>query len=348
MANKKQVDVLKKGVRAWNEWRINSRYDGNTALIDLSGANLSGLDLSSVDIFTHLELFHANLTGADLTRANLGGASLVNSDLTGANLHGARLGGANLWGVYLDDACLTGTLLYDTDFTEASMNRTDFSGSTMDGTIFGNVDLSNIIGLESVACEGPCRIDIATIYLSEGRIPDIFLRYAGVPDSFITYVKSLVITPLEYYSCFVSYSTKDQIFANLLHSQLQRHGARVWLATEDLKIGDRFRAKIDEAIRLYDKLLLVLSKHSVQSPWVEAEVEAAFEKERKQKRTVLFPIRLDDAVMDTEEAWAAEIRRSRHIGDFRKWKVRGEFRIANSRLLRDLNRASPAVDAKKG
>lgn len=67
----------------------------------------------------------------------------------------------------------------------------------------------------------------------------------------------------------------------------------MWLATEDLKIGDRFRTKIDEAIRLYDKLLLVDSKNSVGSPWVESEVEAAFEKERKQKRTVLFPIRLD-------------------------------------------------------
>jgi hypothetical protein len=29
---------------------------------------------------------------------------------------------------------------------------------------------------------------------------------------------------------------------------------RVWLTTEDLKIGDRFRSTIDAAIRLYDKL----------------------------------------------------------------------------------------------
>ena len=57
-----------------------------------------------------------------------------------------------------------------------------------------------------------------------------------------------------------------------------------------------------------------------------SEVEAAFEKERKQKRTVLFPIRLDDAVMETDEAWAAEIRRTRQIGDFRKWKEHDERR----------------------
>jgi hypothetical protein len=331
LANKEQVAILKRGVSAWNEWHIRSG-----SLIDLAGANLSGLDLSSIDVYTHLELSLAKLTGADLTKADLGGASLVNSDLNGANLQGANLSGADLWGVELDNADLTHTLLYDTDFTETSLNGTDFSGSIMDRTIFANVDLRNVKGLESVSCEGPCSINIETVYVSEGRIPEVFLRSAGVPDSLIAYMKSLVVQPIEYYSCFISYSTHDQKFADLLHSQMQSKGARVWLATEDLKIGDKFRTKIDEAIRFYDKLLLVLSENSVKSPWVEAEVEAAFEKERKQKRTVLFPIRLDDTVMDTEEAWAAEIRRTRHIGDFRKWKDHDEFQTALERLLRDL------------
>jgi TIR domain len=100
---------------------------------------------------------------------------------------------------------------------------------------------------------------------------------------------------------------------------------RVWLATEDLKIGDRFRSTIDEAIRMYDKLLLVLWKDSVDSPWVGVEVEAAFEKERNQKRAVLFPIRLDDTVMKTTQAWAADVRRTRHIGDFTQWKKHDQF-----------------------
>ena len=336
MANKKQVELLKQGVRAWNEWRIKTKLDGSSPHIDLTGANLSGLDLSSVDTFTDLQLFHADLTGADLTKADLGGVSLVNSILEGANLRGSDLNSTYFWGSNLDNANLTQTDIRDTDFSETTMDGTDFSDSLMDGAIFVRVDLRNTKGLESVLCEGPCIIDIDTIYLSEGKIPEGFLRGAGVPESLITYMKSLVVEPIEYYSCFISYSTKDQDFADLLHSQLQSKGARVWLATQDLKIGDRFRAKIDEAIRLFDKLLLVLSENSVKSPWVEAEVEAAFEKERKQKRTMLFPIRLDDAVMDANEAWAAEIRRTRHIGDFRKWKNHDKFLSGLGRLLRDL------------
>jgi TIR domain-containing protein len=162
------------------------------------------------------------------------------------------------------------------------------------------------------------------------------MRGAGVPDSLITYTKSLVTEPIQYYSCFISYSTGDQKFAGLLHSQLQAKGVRVWLSTQDLKIGDRLRTKIDEAIRIHDKLLVVLSKNSVMSPWVESEVEAALEEERKHKRTVLFPIRLDDEVMDSTEAWAAEIRRLRYIGDFRRWKDHDTFQEGLTRLLRDL------------
>jgi hypothetical protein len=62
------------------------------------------------------------------------------------------------------------------------------------------------------------------------------------------------------------------------------------------------------AIRLRDKLLLILSEHSIKSDWVETEVTTAFEEELKRGQTVLFPIRLDDAVMDTKEAWAAKLR----------------------------------------
>jgi hypothetical protein len=40
--------------------------------------------------------------------------------------------------------------------------------------------------------------------------------------------------------------------------------------------------------------------------------------------------------METGEAWAAEIRRTRHIGDFRRWKDHDEYQKAFGRLMRDL------------
>jgi hypothetical protein len=51
---------------------------------------------------------------------------------------------------------------------------------------------------------------------------------------------------------------------------------------------------------------------------------------------VLYPVRLDDAMMQTDQAWAAGIRRTRHIGDFTRWKDHDAYQQAFQRLLRDL------------
>jgi hypothetical protein len=60
------------------------------------------------------------------------------------------------------------------------------------------------------------------------------------------------------------------------------------------------------------------------------------ERERKEKQAVLFPVRLENAVMEIENGWPADIRRTRHIGDFRNWKNHDEYQKAFERLLLDL------------
>jgi uncharacterized protein YjbI with pentapeptide repeats len=54
---------------------------------------------------------------------------------------------------------------------------------------------------------------------------------------------------IQFYSCFISYSTQDQEFAQRLHADLQAKNLRCWFAPEDLKIGDRFQGRIEESIR---------------------------------------------------------------------------------------------------
>ena len=62
---------------------------------------------------------------------------------------------------------------------------------------------------------------------------------------------------IQFYSCFISYSTRDQDFGDCLYAGLRANGVRCGLPTEHLKIGERFRSWIDESVRLHDKLLLV-------------------------------------------------------------------------------------------
>jgi hypothetical protein len=128
----------------------------------------------------------------------------------------------------------------------------------------------------------------------------------------------------------------DQLFAEKLHADLQEHGVRCWFAPKDIAIGTEFREAIDEGIRDSERLLLVLSRHSISSAWVKKEVETAFDEEGRRKKLILFPIRLDETIFESTVSWAADIRRARHIGSFTGWKDEQAYRAAFERLLHDL------------
>jgi hypothetical protein len=320
VADKAQVRILKeKGVKAWNEWRkANPEVRPDLIGADLSGANLSDADLSE----------------ADLSRANLGGANLSDADLRGANLIGARLIGTNLRGADLSGA----------DLRWANLNEADLSGAIVGFTHFVNVDLSQVKGLETIRHELPSEISISTIYRSQGKIPFEFLRGAGVPDSFIEYMHSLVGTGLEFYSCFISYSSKDQEFAERLYADLQAKGVRCWYAPHHGEAGKKLHEQIDQAIRLHEKLLLILSADSIKSEWVRTEIKKAAKRQAREKKDVLFPVSLVPfAELHAWECWdgdlgkdlAAEVREYL-IPDFSRWKEHDFYQKALAKLLSDL------------
>jgi hypothetical protein len=372
VANPEHLALIKGGVHVWNRWREDNpdeRPDLRRA--DRSEATLSDADLRMADLreanLREADLRKVNLRGADLRAANLGGANLREADLRRANFNGANLSwadlrGADLSGANLSDranlgwanlsaanlsaadlhradlgaANLSGANLSRANLSGANLGAADLTDASVGWTLFADVDLSVGKRLDTIKHRAPSTIGIDTICKSGGRIPEVFLRGAGVPEAFVTYIGSLVGKPIEFYSCFISYSTRDQEFADRLYADMQAKGVRCWFAPEELKIGDRFRDRIDESIRLHDKLLIVLSERSIASAWVRREVEAAFEREDRQKSMVLFPVQIDDSVMNTNEAWAADIRRTRHIGDFSRWKDHDFYRKAFERLLRDL------------
>jgi hypothetical protein len=103
--------------------------------------------------------------------------------------------------------------------------------------------------------------------------------------------------------------------------------------------------QIEEAIRKYDKLLLILSPDSMNSNWVEQEIINAIQKEQQQQKQVLFPIsivpfeqikkwkRFDS---DSGRDLAREIREY-HVPDFSLWRSdQATHKTAFDRLLKDL------------
>jgi uncharacterized protein YjbI with pentapeptide repeats len=341
-ANLRATDLRGADLRATNLYRADL---GET---DLHEADLGGADLRATD------LGGANLHAMDLRGADLGGANLSFADLGAAHLHGANLILAHLWRANLRRAHLGGAHLRGANLHEANLREAHLGGARLSGTIFSNTDLTAATGLDACSHEGPSTLDQRTLAQS-GPLPRDFLQGCGLSDWEIEATKlyqsdltDAQVTdvlyrvselrgtfPIQYYSCFISYSSADETFARRLHADLQDQGVRCWFAPEDMKIGDRLRLRIDETIRTYDKLLLVLSEHSVASQWVEQEVETALAKER-QGRTVLFPVRLDNAIMKIEGGWPALIRNTRHIGSFTRWKDHDAYQKAFARLIRDL------------
>lgn len=100
------------------------QFGGDCKRCDLTGANLSGMNLSagSFDFadFTGADLTQAKLSGAGLlranfTNANLTRASLHDADMTRTNFTNANLTGTGLrpWAPILKDATLCNTTMYD-------------------------------------------------------------------------------------------------------------------------------------------------------------------------------------------------------------------------------------------
>src|SRR5207247_1059688 len=153
-----------------------------------------------------------------------------------------------------------------------------------------------------------------------------------------------VIAPIHFYTSFISHSTKVHNFTHRLYERMQSHHLRVWFAPEDMKGGAKLHEQIDQAIRVHDKLVLVLSEQSIQSEWVMTEIRKARKAELRDRRRKLFPIRLVN--MDTLRDWecfdadtgkdlAVEVREY-FIPDFTHWKDHDAFERAFARFLKDL------------
>ena len=374
MANPEHLEILKQGVEQWNKWRMgNPEVHPDLRVADLNSADLSGIYLSGSILndvnLSAAKLREANLSGAELRRAYLMATDLSGAHLSEANLNeaclagaqvvdavlswvslrrsdlrGVNLSGTNLRGANLRDARLLGAYLGHAIFSAADLRRADFTEAHTSATSFIDLDLSGVVGLESVKHDGPSTIGIDTIYKSHGKIPEVFLRGCGVPDEFIAYIGSMVGRPIEFYSCFISYSTQDQEFAERLHADLQAKGVRCWFAPEEMKAGRKVHEQIDEAIRLHDRLLLILSEHSMKSEWVNTEIAKARKREVKDGKRVLFPVRLvgfealrdwECFDADTGKDSAREIREY-FIPDFSNWKDHDSYQTAFQRLVKDL------------
>jgi TIR domain/Pentapeptide repeats (8 copies) len=351
MAVAEQLKILSKGPAAWNKWRDkhpNVSIDLSKAKLSrahLGGANLNRADLSRANL-NWADLSGADLGTANLNHAELGGADLGEADLSGANLREAILLGADLGEAVLiradlrratliradlREAVLLGADLGEAELLNASLSRANLSDcrlteARLASTNFGQTSLKGVKGLETCIHRGPSVIDYHTL-MESGPLPEVFLRGCGLSNEFIHYLPCFWNQPFEFYSCFISYSHADKSFARRLHDTLQGRGIRCWLDEHQLLPGDHVHKVVDEAVRLWDKVLLCCSQDSLTSWWVDKEIQKALmkeerlSKERGKEVLAIIPLNLDGYMLKLDwQNWKQQHVISRLAADFTDWK----------------------------
>lgn len=354
MANSKILEAVKEGRPALAKFRANNP----SVLLDLTDADLKGADLRGMNFrrallvgakLARADLSGANLSESDLTRANLKAADLSRADFRRANCFKAMLVEAdateadfqrtNFSGADLSKAKLTRATFVEADFTKAELSDanvmgTDFSrarfqdthGSrlTCGWTRWGNCDLKQLTGLNTAIHHGPSSIGLDTWIRSRGQIAAEFLRGCGLPDDFVAAMQAV---PCSSTACFVRFSHEDLSFAERIAESLRAVGQVCWL--DEIPDAGRSELPLEAQFdsQMPNNVLLLASKSSLTSPWIEAEVgrlierEQQLKKETNQEIKILLPLLLDGFLFGGDaKSKHDKILATRVVADFNGWR----------------------------
>lgn len=154
------------------------------------------------------------------------------------------------------------------------------------------------------------------------------------------------IEDIPLYTCFISYSSSDEVFCNHLYETLRLKGVRVWYAPDKMIAGEKITRQLDKGLETYDKVVLVLSEKSMHSDWVRYEIATAVGLSRTRGENVLVPVSL----MNPErlKGWElhdpetnrnlAEYIQGMLVANFTQWAIPDQFESNLEQLLRALRR----------
>lgn len=135
---------------------------GSFSAIDLTAANLAGMDFAGCDFTAALlegvDFSGCNLAGCRFDKAVLARANLAGASLVGASLREANLGEANLADADFSDAVLEGAILRGAHFARARFVGANFEKvNLMGGADFREADLSGSNAADVVLLDADLR-----------------------------------------------------------------------------------------------------------------------------------------------------------------------------------------------
>jgi len=133
---------------------------------------------------------------------------------------------------------------------------------------------------------------------------------------------------------FVSYAQADKHVARQVAEALRDAGLPVRIDAWELADGDSLAQRIEQAIASSDILLVLLSRSSVASQWVQKELGAALSGELRDRAITVIPALLEDCDIP------------RLLADRQYLDLRGDLPAAIRRLVEQIGSA-PRLDFSK-
>ncbi len=133
---------------------------------------------------------------------------------------------------------------------------------------------------------------------------------------------------------FVSYAHEDREFVERLVDDLREQGADLFYDRLSIQPGESIVRRVSAELDASDYILVVLSHASIDSGWVNAELDAAFMRECDARTTLILPVIFSDVAVPT-------LLRPRRAADFR-----GDYSAGLNSLLRVLSLPDRLVAAE--
>jgi hypothetical protein len=100
-----------------------------------------------------------------------------------------------------------------------------------------------------------------------------------------------------YEKMFISYCHEDIEAVKDFALQISLGDFDLWIDEKNVNVGNNYTTQILSAIHDTDFYVIFISKHSVNSTWVKAELDFALRERIERSRLIIIPVKLDDAEM---------------------------------------------------
>lgn len=94
---------------------------------------------------------------------------------------------------------------------------------------------------------------------------------------------------------FISYSSRNNEYANAVHEKLESNGIKCWLDVNSIRTATNFAQEIIDGLNEAKVVVLIYSKDSDESKYVYREIETAFD------NIPIVPLKIDDTFPDNLE-----------------------------------------------